>query len=66
MENLKTVSPAELSEITGIPVRTLGSWRVQGMGPAYVKAEGQKGAIRYRLTEVEEWMKKNTYNSNDK
>lgn len=65
-QDLLTVSPAELSELTGIPLRTLASWRNTGVGPAYIKAEGQKGAIRYSLRGVEEWMKKNTHNSSDK
>ena len=64
--NLKTVSPMELSELTGIPLRTLAGWRNTGGGPAYIKAEGRNGAIRYLLRDVKEWMKKNTHSSNDK
>ena len=68
MENkdLKTVSPAELSEITGIPLRTLAGWRNTGAGPSYIKAEGRNGAIRYFINDVKEWMLKNRHNPSDK
>lgn len=59
LEELKTVSPAELSEITGIPLRTLASWRRAGKGPTFIKAYGEKGAVRYLLKDVKEWMDKN-------
>lgn len=55
-EKLKTVSPAELAEITGIPLRTLASWRRVGKGPSFIKADGKKGAVRYLMNEVEKWM----------
>lgn len=67
IEELKTVSPAELSEITGIPLRTLAGWRTKGTGPAYIKADGEKGAVRYLLLDVKDWMMRNRYqNSSDK
>lgn len=66
IEELKTVSPTELSEITGIPVRTLAGWRNTGVGPSYIKAEGRNGAIRYLLKDVKEWMLKNRHNPRDK
>lgn len=53
---LKTVSPAKLSEITGIPLRTLASWRRAGKGPIFIKADGKKGAVRYLIKEVEKWV----------
>lgn len=56
MGELKTVSPAKLSEITGIPLRTLASWRRVGKGPSFIKADGKKGAVRYLMSEVEQWM----------
>lgn len=58
MANLKTVSPSELYKMTGIPLKTLAGWRNKKVGPSYIKAEGEKGAIRYLISDVEEWMKR--------
>lgn len=56
------LTPAELSERwrNRINVRTLANWRSQGNGPSFVKIGG---AIAYRLSDVEEWEKRNTVSS---
>ena len=56
------LTPAELSERwrNRINVRTLANWRSQGNGPNFVKIGG---AIAYRLSDVEEWEKRNTVSS---
>jgi hypothetical protein len=34
----------------------LRTWRSEGRGPSFIKAEGKKGAIRYKLEAVEKWL----------
>lgn len=44
------LTPADLGQRWQVPARTLGQWRYEGRGPAYVKIGG---AVRYRLVDVE-------------
>lgn len=44
------LTPADLAERWQVPARTLGQWRYEGRGPAYVKIGG---AVRYRFADVE-------------
>ena len=44
------LTATDLAERWQVPARTLGQWRYEGRGPAYVKIGG---AVRYRLAEVE-------------
>jgi hypothetical protein len=44
------LTPADLAQRWQVPARTLGQWRYEGRGPAYVKIGG---AVRYRLVDVE-------------
>lgn len=47
----------QLSEVTGIPKRTLDQYAYLGTGPAFVKLGGHR---RYRQSQVEEWLDANT------
>ncbi|WP_326964621.1 helix-turn-helix domain-containing protein [Arthrobacter sp. PL16] len=44
------LTPTDLADRWKKPARTLGQWRYEGRGPAYVKIGG---AVRYRLADVE-------------
>jgi hypothetical protein len=50
LRHLSWLTPINLADRWQIPTRTLGQWRYEGRGPAYVKIGG---AVRYRLTDVE-------------
>lgn len=44
----------ELSERFSVPVQTLYDWRQRSYGPRAVRlGRGERGSIRYRLSEVE-------------
>jgi predicted DNA-binding transcriptional regulator AlpA len=44
-----------VAEITGIKIRTLRKWRLQGRGPSVRRIEGR--LVRYSLRDVQEWMR---------
>jgi predicted DNA-binding transcriptional regulator AlpA len=50
----------ELSEFIGVAVKTLANWRSQAVGPKYVKPGGR---VRYRLSDVEQWLISREYGS---
>jgi len=50
------VTPKELSESSGIPVRTLAQWRYLDTGPAYIKLGGH---VRYHPDDIEAWQTAN-------
>lgn len=52
----------DASKIIGIGVGTLRAWRSQGKGPRFYKCDGQKGAVRYDINDLLEWMKNNFQN----
>lgn len=62
MEN-KLYAPKEFSEMTGIGKNTLATWRRNGVGPEFIKAEGKNGAILYTFRSLEEWKNKNLKNT---
>lgn len=47
------LTSAEVSELYGIPVATLATWRTRRIGPDYIKAEG---SIFYKNSQVENWL----------
>lgn len=50
------LSTDQAAELLGLSERTLENWRWQRKGPSYVKL-GR--SIRYRKTDVENWIKAN-------
>lgn len=50
MRTAGMLTPRDLADRWQVPQRTLGQWRYQGTGPAYVKIGG---AVRYRAADVE-------------
>ena len=51
----RLIDERAVSEITGIKIRTLRKWRLQGRGPAVRRIEGR--LIRYSLRETQDWMR---------
>jgi predicted DNA-binding transcriptional regulator AlpA len=47
----------EVAPIIGVRVKTLRNWRVQGLGPRFVRT-GPK-LVRYRLSDVLAWQEAN-------
>ena len=48
------LSPAETAEAIGCSVRTLGNWRLDGSGPAFMRLYGgPRGRVLYDLEAVE-------------
>jgi excisionase family DNA binding protein len=50
---LQTITPEQLSQILGVPEKTLERWRKQGTGPRFIRAGRH---VRYRRADVAEWM----------
>ncbi|CAL8981591.1 hypothetical protein RHODGE_RHODGE_02915 [Rhodoplanes serenus] len=47
------IPQSRLAELLAISTRTLERWRVEGSGPAYLKA-GRR--VLYRSADVEQWL----------
>lgn len=52
MEQLHT--PHELSELWGLPEKTLSDWRSRGIGPAYIRLGRH---VRYRPSDLKRFEK---------
>jgi predicted DNA-binding transcriptional regulator AlpA len=47
----------EAAEHLALSPRTLESYRVRGVGPAYVRlGEGTRASVRYRAADLDEWV----------
>ncbi len=44
-----------VSQLTGIKIRTLRKWRLQGRGPGVRRVEGR--LVRYPLRDVQDWIR---------
>lgn len=51
------MTPDELSELLGVPPRSLDQWAYLGRGPAYIKVGRHR---RYRRDVVDQWLTDNT------
>ena len=51
------ITPAELSVVLAIPVKTLEYWRGRNEGPPFTRI-GR--SVRYSLPEVHAWLRRNT------
>ena len=56
----KLLTPHEVAPALGVPPRTLDQWAYLGKGPTYIKVGRHR---RYRLEDVESWLKANTYDT---
>jgi excisionase family DNA binding protein len=48
----KHLTPKDLAERMGVPVRTVYKWNTEGTGPEYFPVGRH---VRYRLADVEKW-----------
>jgi DNA-binding transcriptional MerR regulator len=39
----------------GVSPGTLENWRVQGIGPAFIKTTGRRGRVLYDPADIERW-----------
>ena len=53
----RLLSDVDVSGLSGISTKTLANWRSMGIGPHFLKlGAGKKGAIRYRLSDINRWL----------
>lgn len=63
----RVLTPAEVSEEYGWPVKTLEEWRGSGRGPKYVKnGESRRAAVYYRREDLEAFLRENTIQTTGK
>ena len=55
-------TPADVSKLINVPIGTLAYWRHAGQGPRFLKLGGR--VIRYRKTDVAEWLNDSVQNTN--
>ena len=53
----RLMSPADVSEMLGIPINTLYRWRVRGEGPTGYRVGRH---VRYRRSAVDAWLETQT------
>ena len=51
------LSPQQLAEYLGVPVRTVYAWNHEGTGPTPIRVGRH---VRYRRDDVEAWLTANT------
>lgn len=49
------LTPSEVNQLYGISVATLATWRSRGLGPDYIKAEGN---VFYKNSQIVKWLDK--------
>jgi excisionase family DNA binding protein len=54
------LSTKEAARLLGIHYNTMCKWRIRGIGPRFVKVGT---AIRYRESDIEEWLQNRTYSN---
>ena len=59
----RLLRPAEVSDMLDISTHTLKAWRHRGEGPRYKRFPGERGEIRYLLSEVMEFMRSDLHGS---
>jgi len=47
----------------GVSQGTLENWRVQGVGPKFIKTPGKRGKVLYDPSDIEVWKEANRYQS---
>ena len=51
------VSTEKLAAYLGLKPQTLRTWRQEGKGPAWFRVS-DRGPVRYRMSDIEDWMSK--------
>lgn len=49
------LTPSEVNKLYGISMATLATWRSRGLGPDYIKAEGN---VFYKNSQIAKWLDK--------
>lgn len=47
----------------GVTAGTLENWRVQGVGPKFIKTPGKRGKVLYDPVDIEIWKEANRFQS---
>ena len=56
---VQMITSEQLAERWAVSKDTVRVWRIDNVGPPWVKlTPGPKGAVRYRLSDIEEWERK--------
>ena len=55
MAAVRHLTTEEAAERLAVDPSTLRKWRQLGTGPAYIKAEGHVGTVRYREKDLGAW-----------
>lgn len=50
------LTTAQAAEVLGVAEHTLNMWRSQKKGPPYCKLNKGRGAVRYLLSDIMDWM----------
>lgn len=53
LDDLRSLTTKQVSELTGIERKTLDSWRARGIGPSWMKPVG---VVLYPLAELRSWL----------
>ena len=56
--NTKAAAPC-----IGVTTGTLENWRVQGIGPKFIKTSGKSGKVLYDPADIEVWKEANRFQS---
>jgi predicted DNA-binding transcriptional regulator AlpA len=59
----RCLKTSEVAEYLGLSVKTIRSYRADGLGPDYVKFGKM---VRYRLSDVKRWRDSRLHNPSDK
>lgn len=54
MHQVLALNTEDAAPVIGVSVATLRRWRLEGIGPAYLRPS--KNLVLYRVTDLEEWL----------
>jgi DNA-directed RNA polymerase sigma subunit (sigma70/sigma32) len=57
MGAVRHLNTEQLAERLGVKPEAVRKMRQESRGPAYIKGEGSRAMVRYRLADVEAWEK---------
>lgn len=61
--NMRLLDTKAVAPYVGVKPGTLENWRVQGVGPKFIKTAGRRGKVLYDLADIEAWKDANRYQS---
>ena len=63
MKETEFISPEDLAELLGIPIRTVYAWRSRGVGPRSYRIGKH---VRFKLKDVDEWLEERAERQKEK